>query len=673
MANTKVIVIPEGKICDYIDGKFRKDTPEEYVRQTIEKRLINEHKYTPSQIAVEYTLHVGSRRPRADIVIWEEGDTQHTQSTIKLIIECKQETVDARNKKDGIAQLQSYMSVCPNCEWGMWTNSVQKYVFRKYTESGEIKFMEYNDIPSADGNLDDVNRPSRMSLQNASDDNLLFVFKTCHNHIYVNEGLQKQPAFFELLKVIFCKIEDERNIPKPLEFYTTSEERSNPDGQLTVQKRISKIFDRVKKHHGKIFDAHDEIKLTPRTLAYIVSELQRYSLLNTNIDIKGKAYEEIVGANLRGDRGEFFTPRNVMKMVVEMINPQMEEKVLDSSCGTGGFLVQAMTHVINQVQHEFEANLGIPREKWDANTLRTFQDRISEIAKNNYFGFDINPDLVKATKMNMVMNNDGSGNILQNNSLLPPHEWTDEFKTRLADALHIQKSDIRNHKTIGFFDVIVTNPPFGSKIPVKDKNILEQFELAHVWTGDKKTGIWTMMPHLQSSVPPEILFIERCTQLLVPGGRMGIVLPDSILGSPGLGYIREWLIKNHRIIASIDLHADTFQPRNGTQTSVLILQKKTEAQISQEERTGTTADYNIFMAMVERIGHDKRGNPLFKRDKEGNEILVPETNSVTLLGNTGDDDHIVLSHDRKRKVEDDQTSEVPDIFAKWKKQEGLGW
>lgn len=251
MNTQKVIVIPDGKICDYIDGKFRNDTPEEYVRQTIEKRLVNEHKYVPAQIAIEYTLQVGSNKPRADIVIWEAGETDHSQGTIKLIIECKKETVDARNAKDGIAQLQSYMSVCPNCEWGMWTNSIQKYVFRKYTEDGAIKFMEYNDIPSADGNLDDVNRPSRASLRNASDDNLLFVFKTCHNHIYVNDGMQKQPAFFELLKVIFCKIEDERNIPSPLTFYTTSEERSNPDGQLTVQKRISRIFERVKRRHGE--------------------------------------------------------------------------------------------------------------------------------------------------------------------------------------------------------------------------------------------------------------------------------------------------------------------------------------------------------------------------------------------------------------------------------------
>ncbi len=581
--------------------------------------------------------------------------------------------MDARNAKDGVAQLQSYMSVCPNCEWGMWTNSVQKFVFRKcIDDAGNISFMDYNDIPSADGSLDDVNRPSRKSLRNASDDNLLFVFKTCHNHIYVNDGMQKQPAFFELLKVIFCKIEDERNIPKPLEFYTTSEERSNPDGQLTVQKRISQIFQRVKNRHGKIFDANDEIKLTPRSLAYIVSELQRYSLLNTNIDIKGKAYEEIVGANLRGDRGEFFTPRNVMKMVVEMINPHIDEKVLDSSCGTGGFLVQAMTHVIGQLEKDFSSSMGIPRKDWDSDTIKVFQDRISEMAATSFFGFDINPDLVKATKMNMVMNNDGSGNILQTNSLLPPHEWTNEFRTRLAEALHIDSVGIRNHKTIALFDVIVTNPPFGSKIPIKDKNILEQFELAHIWENDKKTGTWKMTDRLQSSVPPEILFIERCTQFLVPGGRMGIVLPDSILGSPGLGYIREWLIKNHKIIASVDLHVDTFQPRNGTQTSVLFLQKKTVEQKAIEERTGQMADYNIFMAMVERVGHDKRGNPLFKRDMEGNEILMPDTDTIRVLGETGEGDRTV-SRERKSKVPDDQTADVPQVFEDWKRREGISW
>ena len=152
---------------------------------------------------------------------------------------------------------------------------------------------------------------------------------------------------------------------------------------------------------------------------------------------------------------------------------------------------------------------------------------------------------------------------------------------------------------------------------------------------------------------------------------MGIVLPDSILGSPGLGYIREWLIQNHRIIASIDLHRDTFQPHNGTQTSVLFLQKKTKAEKEKELQTGTMPNYNIFMAMVEKVGHDKRGNPTFKRDKEGNEILVDEENNLQM--DVTSDGTQTVTHKQKRKVEDDQTCDVPALFARWKKEEGIGW
>ncbi len=671
---SEIVVIPEGKICDYIDGKFRNDTPEEYVRQNIEKRLVNEHRYPKDQIAVEYSIRVGSRKPRADLVVFSSEKAGRIQENIKIIIECKKENVEPTSRKDGIGQLQSYMSACPNCEWGMWTNGRQKEVFRKIIdEKGAIHFEEFNDIPSADGSIEEIDRPNRASLKNAVEDNLLFVFKTCHNHIYVTDGMQKQPAFFELLKVIFCKIEDERNLGRPLEFYASSRERSSPDGQLTVKKRIGNIFDRVKKKHSRIFGENDTIKLKPRSLAYIVSELQKYSLLNTHIDIKGKAYEELVGANLRGDRGEFFTPRNVMHMAVEMLSPNDDERVLDPACGTGGFLVIAMNSVIARLENRLSKEIGKTKREWSDDDKRLLQERIREIAASNFFGFDLNPDLVKATKMNMVMNNDGSGNIFQNDSLLPPHEWETEFRRELCKALRIRDAEIRNCNTIGFIDVIVTNPPFGSKIPIKDPHILEQYELGHLWekvNGDRTQ--WVKTNRLRGDVPPEQLFIERCLQLLKPGGRMGIVLPDSILGAPGLGFIREWLIRKTRIIASIDLHVDTFQPRNGTQTSVLFLQKKTAEQIHQEEKTGKMADYPIFMAMVDRVGHDKRGNPIFKRDKYGNEILVPESSELITLGETVEGIK-TAKVESKRKVIDDQTPIVVDTFQKWQDQEGLVW
>ena len=662
----KILTIPDGKISDYIDGNFRNDTPEEYVRQTVEKRLVNEHKYAPARVAVEFIVQIGSGKKRADLVIFDK-DAAHTQQNVRVIIECKQESVEPSSAKDGIAQLQSYMSSCPNCEWGMWTNGRHKSVFRKVADArGKLTFEDYNDIPSADGKLEDIDRPKRATLKDAYDDNLLFVFKACHNHIYINDGLQKQPAFFELLKLIFCKIEDERNRPHPLEFYATSKERGSPDGQLTVRNRLSAIFARVKKRHGKIFDENEELKLSPRSLANIVGELQKYSLLDTNIDIKGKAYEEIVGANLRGDRGEFFTPRNVMKMVVEMVNPTTTEKVLDSSCGTGGFLVNAMTHAIWCLEKEFVKDIGKPKSEWSNRELNAFQDKIGEMAAANFFGFDINPDLAKATKMNMVMNNDGSGNILQVNSLLPPHEWSDEFKEKLATTLGVKKDTLRTERDLALFDVIVTNPPFGSQIPVKDENILRQFALAKIWEkpdAKKERPDWQKSDRRQSSVPPEILFVERCLQFLKPGGRMGIVLPDSILGAPGLGYIRRRLFAKTRIIASLDLHVDTFQPRNGTQRSVLILQKKTEEEIRKQEKAGVIPNYKIFMAMIEKVGHDKRGNPVFKRDPEGNEILA---NDDTVAA-TGD------GKTRKRKILDDQTLEIPALFAEWKKEEGIAW
>lgn len=667
----EIITIPEGKICDYIDGKFRNDTQEEYVRQNIEKRLVNELKYPKERIKVEYTLKVGSSKPRADIVIFHDGCEHFVQENIAIIIECKKESIEPSNKKDGIEQLKSYMSVCPNCEWGMWSNGKQKEVLRKIiNQDGKIEFIDYNDIPAANGSIADIDRPNRNTLRNAVEDNLLFVFKACHNHIYANEGLQKQPAFFELLKVIFCKIEDEKNIPYPLEFYVTSSERSNPDGQLTVYSRISKIFEKVKNHYKTIFEPNDKINLSPRTLAYIVSELQGYSLLNTHIDVKGKAYEEIVGANLRGDRGEFFTPRNIMHMTVRMLAPKITEKILDPACGTGGFLVLAMNEVVEELNKQMENVFRKPKIEWSHEEDRLYQDKISEITSNNFFGFDINPDLVKATKMNMVMNNDGSGNILQLNSLLPPHEWPDHIKDQLSQVLNINKSSIRNSKSIALFDIIVTNPPFGSKIPIKDPVILEQYELAHIW--EKVNGQWRMTERLQSSVPPEELFIERCLQLLKEDGRLGIVLPDAILGAPGLEYVRQWLVKYTKIIASIDLHPDTFQPRNGTQTSILILQKKNQKEIDVEEKSRQMNNYNIFMAMVERIGHDKRGNPIFKRDKYGNEIYIPEENNITAIGETADGTRTVKTVS-KTKILDDQTALVADVFKKWKQEEGIVW
>lgn len=638
-----VIAVPEGKVRDYVDGAFRKDTPEEYVRQNLEKRLVNEHGYPKALIMIEYGIKVASSNKRLDIAIFHDESDVKKQENIHIIVECKSEKVKPSDRKEGVNQLKSYMSVCANCEWGLWTNGTEKEVFRKIRDGkGKIKFVDYIDIPSYNQPIEDIDKPKRVSQKKAVDDNMLFTFKKCHNHIYANDGITKQEAFFELLKVIFCKIEDEHNIVEDIQFYTSSSEKNNPDGQLSVQKRISKIFSIVKNKFSTIFDKDDKISLSPRSLSNVVGELQKYSLLETNIDVKGKAYEEIVGSNLRGDRGEYFTPRNVTKMVVEMIAPKINETVLDCCCGTGGFLVSAMTYIIKQIETTAEQQLGKPKSKWLNNEQIRVREKISEVANKNFFGFDLNYALVKASKMNMVMNNDGSGNIYQLNSLESPHLWKEDFRKELEVKLHLRAGTITNHRSIGLFDIILTNPPFGKDIDINDTSILDQFEIAD---GRK-------------SVPPEQLFVERCWQFLKPGGRMALVLPDSILGNPNLSFIRRWIIKNTKAIASIDMDGDTFQPKNGTQTSILIIQKKTS-----EESVQPDHDYQIFMAIVDKVGHDKRGVPVYKSDDEGETLYFLKEKKLP-SGEIETSEEVEL---------DDQTVEVPIAFSKWKKTEGIGW
>ena len=660
----RVINIPDGCICDYIDYAIRPDTPEEYVRQTIEKRLVNELDYSREQIAVEFAVAMGSKKKFADLVIFG-ADKPQTQENALIIVECKRESVNPAAAQGGVEQLKSYMAACPNCEWGMWTNGKQREVWRKTWARRGYQFQKYNDIPAADGNVDEIDRPSRGNLKRASDDNLLLAFRACHNRIYATEGMPKDKAFFELLKLIFCKTHDEQNIGSPLNFYAKSEELDDAKKQKVVKKRIGAIFEDVKKRHPLIFADSDELELGHASLSHVVAVLQSYSLLDTHIDVKGKAYEEFVGANLRGDRGEFFTPRNVVKMAVNMLAPTEREAVCDPACGTGGFLVMAMKHVIDRIKSAATREFNMPEKEWGKRQHSAVSDKIRETAAAKFFGFDISQVLVRSTKMNMVMNNDGSGNIYQNDSLLPPQEWSPELVRNLARALGIGEDAIANGKSMEWFDVIFANPPFGSKIPI-DGPTLGQYVLGYIWRNTQQTagtdGQWETVGKLQKSAPPEQLFVERCLQFLKPGGRLAIVLPDSILSNPGLGYIRQWLTKKVKIVASIDLHADTFQPRNGTQTSVLIMQKMTR----EEERDGVIRPHPIFMAVAEKIGHDKRGNTIYVRDEDGMEIWVDDEEQAESAGKD------VKQHGQKRIIDDD-TVHIAEYFAEWKKQEGIPW
>lgn len=637
------IIVQQGKILDFIDGQTQRDeTPEEYVRQEIAKSLVREYRYVKQSIAVEFTLRLGTRKPRADLVIFPENE-EHKQGNAYIIVECKASTVKATDRKDGVEQLRSYMAACENVRYGMWTNGIERFCYRRVFNDGKADTEEILDIPEFGKTDDEAERPLFDQLKPATSDALLFAFRRCHNYIAGNQGLQKPQAFWELLKLIFCKIHDERH-SEEVQFYATANERKGVNGQLKVRQRLENLFTDVKGDYPQIFRENETIELEPRVLAYLVGQLQMYSLLESDIDVKGRAYEEIVGSNLRGDRGEFFTPRNICRLAVEMLDPGEKQLILDPACGTGGFLITAMNHVIQKIQ---AAELS----RWKGNIERaesTTRDRVTKFANKYIVGIDFNPELVKASKMNMVMNNDGSGGLYQGNSLESPAVWHE---------------DLRDRSLFGKVDLLFTNPPFGSKLPINDTAILEKYDLGHAWSYKADTDRWEKTDSLQKSQPPEIMFIERCVRFLRPGtGRAAIVLPDGILGSPGLGYVREWILRNCRILASIDLHPDTFQPFVSIQTSLLVLERKTDEQIRLEEAAGKMNDYQVFMAVANHVGHDKRGNVTYVRDNRGNEIVEEFEDQVKEYENGIP---VYKKQKVRRKVLDDNTLQIAREFRRW--------
>ena len=632
----EISFIPPGQLRCVITGKLRRGTPEENVRQRVARSLIDEYGYSRDDIVVEFSIYMGRKRKAADLVIFPPG-IEHSQQNISIIIECKREEVKPSDEDNGVDQLHSYMAACMKCCFGMWVGSE----IQVWERTSDDQLLEATSIPRFGS---DAPQPPRFADLVPAETELQSVFRRCHDYIYGNQGLSKETAFNELLKLIFCKVQDESDIANPLRFFIGNKERRSMLGRNQLQKAMDGLFADVKSRYSYIFGDNDTLELQDRILAYVVGKLQRYSLIQTRADVKGVAYEQLVGANLRGDRGEFFTPRTVCKMASEMIlatfppDRWLNVNVLDPAAGTGGFLVALM-----EVWHEHIRELARGRWGEDDRQVETeTKEQLRAIASTHLFGIDFNPGLVKAAQMNLVMHGDGSTNVSHADSLLPPGEWPDDAQNNVA----------RNIRP-NYFDAILTNPPFGSKIPINDPHVLAQFEIASA----------PVVPRKAKSVPPDRLFIERCLQLLRPGGRMAIVLPDSILTNPGLIGLRRWILSKARVVASVDLPRETFQPHTGTQTSVLLLQKKTDDEVESERAFGKHREYEVFMAMPRAIGHDRRGNSLHCRTLEGNLIEVEESHSI--FTTASDKSVVVESTIRRHPLIHDELPSVVASFREW--------
>ncbi|MCP5106454.1 MAG: N-6 DNA methylase, partial [bacterium] len=497
--------IDSGFLLDYVSGEPVKESKKELVRQRIARALIHEYGIAPDDMTLDFKT---SGRKKVDIAIFHNGK-KHTVENLSRVVLCRPEPKMGRNAirirdyeqaESDLEGLEEIMREVESCKYGLWTNGLEFFFLEKEKKRFEINCNPIGDWPMAEESdmTKDVFSDARTRV--ADEEMLKVTFRRCHNFIHGNEGMPKDAAFWQFLYLIFCKMHDESYKRGERRFWAGPRDQFEKEGQKKIRGRIQPLFREVKQKFSTIFRGNEEITLSDRALAFMVSELAKYEFSRTNVDAKGVAYQEIVGTNLRGDRGQYFTPRGVVKLVVDMLAPKENERVLDPACGTGGLLVKCLAYMIEKFRKEENIKSG----QENTEEFLHVHERLREYAGKMVFGADFDPFLIRASQMNMVMAGDGRGHLYHMNSLEFPKGHLKQVQAAVKEI------------PLGSIDVLMTNPPFGSDIPITDENILKQYDLAKSWESDGEGGFRnTGTP--KNSVAPEILFIERCVRWLKPG------------------------------------------------------------------------------------------------------------------------------------------------------------
>lgn len=555
--------------------------PEEVVRQMTVDWLIDGLGYPASHVAVEHPVQMGSTvhdKP-ADIVIFADDSKDQPWMAIE---------VKKPNRKDGIEQLKSYMNAL-GCVFGYWSNGVDnRHLLRSDPNDYSKPIWR---LPAYGETLDDIDEPlTRSRLVPVKD--LYAIFKDMEQEILAHQTVE---TFNEIFKVVFAKLFDERtNLPgdKSVAKFRLG---LTEDPQMATD-RVRDLFEKAKAKWKNVYDPGEGILLNPGNLAYCVKMLQPYMLMRSG-DVLGVAFELLVNQEMKGEMGQYFTPRQVVDMITEMMQPGIDETVCDPACGSGGFLIYAMRHVFSYINGT-----------WDDPDDRAEQRK--DYAQDKLVGMDNDPRLVRVAKAYMIMENDGRGGIRAVDSL-DYNAWDADLKEAIVgrklsstQAAGPRLADPR--KPGDGVDLILTNPPFAGAI--KANAHLRQYDLA---VKDKEKGT------LKGQVVRAVLFLERCLDLLKPGGRMAIVLPQGIFNNITEQDLRDFVDERARVLAVVGLHPYTFKPFTLAKTSVLFLQKLNDGDKLPD-------DYSIFTAVSMRPGKTKLGRPQYLEDGQTLDCDMPE-------------------------------------------------
>ena len=586
------------------DDKKQSGRPEEIVRQLWIHKLKTHYGYPADRIKIEHSVQFGREihDKAVDIAVYgKDGSTPY------ILVEVKSPT-----ESKGIEQLKSYLNA-DGSPIGIWSNGIKRIIlYRPYPKEFDDTLP---DLPEASQTIDDLFEIKRTYFEYTSaKENLKDVVDSMEELVLANAGVD---VFTEVFKLIYAKLYDEQEA-----------KLSRADNEVHFRKYrdpsktysvINDLFKKAVKKWPGTFYEQENINLSQEHLSIVVGELERTRLFGSDLSIIDEAFEYLIPEVAKGKKGQYFTPRHVINMAVKMLNPKPDEYVIDPAAGSGGFLISAMYSVKDK-------HLGGSEER-----MR------ESYAKEYIWGIDFAEEISKVSRALMLIAGDGRSHLFKLNSL-DPREWQGddsqlsiargELQKRLLD-LGNTADTAENRKTFHYmnFDIVLTNPPFAGEI--KDQGMLRQYFFG------KKKG------KLVNKIERHILFIERTLDMLRPGGRMAIVLPQGVLNNTQMEYVRQYLFDKARILAVVGLHGNTFKPHTGTKTSVLFLQKWGR------EAGEPQADYPIFMAVSKKAGKDNSGDYLYKKDVSGKFV-----------------------HDSKfRKVLDHDLDEIADGFLKFAKEQ----
>jgi type I restriction-modification system DNA methylase subunit len=572
MTTSDIELAPDGRIVDFLDGVPLADTPRERVRQRVLRALHVEHGYPKAAIRRDAAIVVGSDPAlddggapmRADIVVYRSPPARRRgdQGEIALVVECA-----APGQTEDHGRLVAAI-LATSAGGGVWTDGDGDV--RAFRRRG-ARVEPAPGPPCRDEGWDAVGRRRRDQLERPRD--VRGLLRLCHNRLH-GRGIDgdEEDLAMDMVRIVLAKAQDETGSGARPEFACTAEEYGSAEGRRAVAGRVQRLFRAFADANPGVFAEHERIGVSPAAITEVVVVLQPYALTTRlddadEWDVVGSAYEQYAASHLKRQRGQFFTNRLLVELMVRVLDPDADVTALDPAGGSGGFLTGVLRHVRRT------AIAGGGGAAADERRLRDLGDRL--------FLVEASPRLVKIAKAAMLLSGDGHAGMTRGDGLGPYDALDDRIRERCA----------RGTPTL-----ILTNPPFAGQNEglVTDPAILADYAVARLLDG----------------APPEMLFFERCLDWLAPGGRLGIVMPKSFLDTATYRPARELLFRDAQLLAVLNCHKNTFQPDTGVRTCVVFLRKL-------EAGEKPPADHDIFMAISRKIGRDSEGRPIFKIDPDG--------------------------------------------------------